>query len=93
MHFFLFGKSPAPENFAEANVGKENVTFVDVEAPSRLRRDSVLFVSPALFFHLLSTRGFFTVKQTLIARTVTPQRDNVNYEQFRKSKYNRGAAG
>lgn len=60
---------------------------------SRLRRDSVLFVSPALFFHLLSTHESFTVKQTLITRTVTPRRDNVNYEQFRKSKHNRGAAG
>lgn len=85
--FFLLRRSRRRKSFAEANVGteKENATSVGVETS--------LFVSSALFLPPVSTHGSFTVKRTLIARTVTPQWDNVNYEQFRKSKHNRGAAG
>lgn len=44
-------------------------------------------------FFLSTSARSFTVKRTLIAHTVTPQWDNVNYEQFCKSRHNRGAAG
>lgn len=63
------------------------------DVATRLRSDSPCPLLCSLFSSSRAARGSFTVKRTLIARTVTPQWDNVNYEQFRKSRHNRGAAG
>lgn len=71
--FFLLRRSLAPEKFC----GNERRNGKRKRDVCRRRRDTVERLRSsclrALFLPLVSTHGSFTVKRTLIARTVTPQ--------------------